>query len=251
MIGTKYGPYTMAYRSVVVSRGGSLTVDELTHLTQLETDLDSEITELDRLFIHGLSDGVAARTSFVNPSSAAITAINPNFIPGSGYQGDGSSAYLKHNVQEDQLVKYTQNSNSIFVYSLSNITEIANEYGVYNGTTITSCIINHPSFFYQANNISAASLSFSSNTNSLGLFLAQRNNSTVNSYKNGSLLVTQSAASQPLLSHEIYSLCRNGGMPETFSSKRHAVIGYGSGSINQSNLYNAIQTLGTSLGWAV
>jgi len=252
--GLVLGPKTLAYSTVVTSRGGSLTPNELLYLTTFETSLGSDLDEFDRLYIHGLNDSIAARTSFVNPSTTAITPVNnPTFSPSEGYQSNGSTSYLDHNVAESALVKYTQNSNSFFLYSLSNISEIANEYGVFNGASIiTSCIINSSTISYLGNNTSIGSINFTSNTNSLGLFGCLRVNNSMTNYKNSVSYNSYTSSPQALSNLNFYSLCRNeNGSPVIFSTKKHALIGYGSSNINQSNFYNAVQALGTSIGWAV
>jgi len=242
-----------AYFNQVTSNGGSLTNAEKTYINTFIGALGTDFAEFDRLWIHGLSNSVAARTSLANPTSTMITAVNsPTFTASQGFTGNGSTSYLNHNVNENALTKYTQNSNSIFVYSRSNISEAKNEYGVYDGSNITANIINSSSIAYTANNMNIANVAFGSNTNSLGLFFSKRVATALTSFKNGVSLFTNTIASTPLCALQMYSLARNqSGAPNSNSTKQHAAIGYGSGSINQATFYTALQALGTSIGWAV
>lgn len=252
--GVVLGPKTLAYSTVVNSRGGSLTTNELIYLTTFESSVGSDLDEFDRLWIHGLSNDVAARTSFVNPSTTAITAVNsPTFTAGKGYTGNGATAYLNHNVTEASLVKYTQNSNSFFLYCNSNISEAVNEYGIFNPitTSITSAFVNSTTFAYLGNNLSTGTLVQTSNVNSIGLFHCKRTGTLLQNYKNATLWHSYTAASTALQADNIYSLGRNNTNlgPQLFSTKQHCLIGYGSGAISTVNFNNAVQTLGNSLGW--
>ena len=129
--GLVIGPKTLAYSTVVTSRGGSLTANELLYLTTFETSLGSNLDEFDRLWIHGLNNDVAARTSFVNPSSTIITAVNsPTFTANQGYQGNGSTSYLNTNYNPStQGVKYTLSNASGFAYIGNNVIETRVAFG--------------------------------------------------------------------------------------------------------------------------
>jgi len=122
--GVSYGPYTTAFNTVVLSRGGTLTSTELTYLTTFETG-NSNLTELDRLWIHGLSNQIAARTSFVNPSSTAISEVNsPTWTAYQGYTGNGINMYLDTNYNPtNDAVKYAVNSASFGTYNRLNLAE--------------------------------------------------------------------------------------------------------------------------------
>ena len=244
--------YVQAFTDTVINRGGSLTANEITYLTTFEASVGEDLAEFDRLYIHGLSDNIAARTSFVNPSSTLITAVNsPTFNPYIGYQSNGITSYLDHNVTEASLVKYTQNSNSFFLYSHNNITEVANEYGIYNYPNLTAAFINSPSFAYLGNNFLIPEITQTANLNSVGLFECKRTGSLLQNYKNATLWHSYTASAQPLQSYNIFSLARNNPAvgAEVFSTKQHGLIAYGSGLINTVNFNNSVQTLGTSLGW--
>ena len=65
-----------AYFNQVTSNGGSLTNAEKTYINTFIGALGTDFAEFDRLWIHGLSNSVAARTSLANPTSTMITAVN-------------------------------------------------------------------------------------------------------------------------------------------------------------------------------
>jgi hypothetical protein len=248
------GPKTLAYSTVVTSRGGSLTTNELLYLTTFETSLGSDLDEFDRLWIHGLGNDVAARTSFVNPTSTIITAVNsPTFIANQGYQGNGSTSYLDTNYNPStQGVKYTTNNASALSYILNNVIG-GTSIGSFNGSStgpflLPQASLNTPVYF-----INNAPNDTNGSGNSLGLSTINRySSSSANLYKNGifnSVNVRPSSAI-PNLSVFISGLNNNGTYGSAFTGKI-SVSGLGSSNYNQANLYSAIQALGTSIGWAV
>ena len=252
--GASYGAYTTAFYNVVVAGGGSLTAAELGYLTTFETALGADMAEFDRLWIHGLSDPIAAKTSFVNPSSTKITAVNsPTFTANQGYQGNGSTSYLDSNFAQNSATKYTKDLSSYGVYVLNTQTaDISILMGVVN-TNITQF----------SPNFSAVNQSlFSTNAtgNSLGTFqlhqgfhFIRRTASNLTTYyRNGILISTDATSSANLNSDNWFILARSVlGTPSLFSPNKISLSFIGSGAINQSNFYNASQTLGTSIGWAV
>lgn len=247
-----YGPYTLAFAAVVVSRGGVVTTAEKAYLTTFENSVGTDITEFDRLWIHGLSNNIAARTSFVNPSSTIATAINaPTFTPYKGYQGNGSTQYLDTNFNPaTQGVKYTLNNASLGVYSLTNLSATQLEIGAVSVGDQAILDIRDGNRFYSGLNEPATNIN-SNNLNSTGLYIGNRLSSTsVNQYKNG--LLTQSGAnpSNQIPNLNIYLLCINVNLvPNLFSTRRIALSFLGSSSFNKVNFNNAVQNLATSLNW--
>jgi hypothetical protein len=247
------GPYTLAFYNEVISRGGSLTVNETNSLTAFETSMGSELAEFDRLFIHGLSSNVAARTSFVNPSTTAITAVNsPTFLQNVGYQGNGATAYLDTNYNPlTQGVKYTLNNASGFAYIGTNVIGGA-AFGTYDN-------VNAPAFLYPqfaANQpvyyINSIATGSNGTGNSLGLSTVNRTGSAaLNLYKNGVLNASSTVASSviPSLSMFILGYNNNGGGAGALFAGVVSLTGFGSSNYNQATLYNSVISLGTSLGW--
>jgi hypothetical protein len=250
--GLAVGPYTSAFSAEVISRGGSLTANELTYLNTFEVSVGSDLAEFDRLWIHGLSNNIAARTSFVNPSSTIITAVNsPTFTANQGYQGNGTTSYLNSNfIPSTQGVKYTLNSASYGVYSRTNSDISAVDFGSFN-VSFTQARLRQGNIFYGDISSTGSAITFA-NTSSLGLHIVNRSGGVISLNKNGVQLATVGQAATTLSTINQYILARNqNGTADNFSSRQHALSFAGSGAINLTNFYNAVQALGTSIGWAV
>jgi hypothetical protein len=252
--GLQIGPYTSAFVAVVVSRGGAVSAAEQGYLTTFENSLGADLVEFDRLWIHGLSDSIAARTSFVNPSSTLVTAVNsPTFTPSQGFTGNGSTSYLDSNFNPaTNGIKYTQNNASFFVYERIYFQNYYIDIGNGNYPQANYIIpkLNLNGCYFACNAI--GSNQASPVTDSKGLTICYRPNST-NYYlnKNGVIGSNQLAASL-INNTNFYMLCCNDfGTPTVFSPGQISISGMGSANYNFTNFYNAVQTLGTSIGWAV
>jgi hypothetical protein len=250
------GAYTLAYSTVVTSRGGSLTANELNYLTTFENSIGSDLAEFDRLWIHGLSDSIAARTSFVNPSSTIITAVNsPTFTANQGYQGNGATSYLNTNfTPSTQAVKSTQTSSSIFVYSRTNIAANNIDIGAINGSNKSFIYTRHGNgnAFYPVNVSVFVGSPSTPTANSLGLYCANLSSTTLSLNKNGVQIVSTTITPVAIPSIPFYLLgANNNGTTIEYSARQISLSGVGSGVINQTNFYNAVQALGTSISWAV
>lgn len=252
-----FGPYTLAYSNTVYSRGGSLTPSEVTYLNTFEASVGSDLAEFDRLWIHGLSDSIAARTSFVNPSSTMITAVNsPIFTAGLGYQSNGSTSYLNlnFNLQTD-AVKFKLNDCSQFTYSRTNSASTqVDSGGIQGGNKTLMDIREIDNRSYSFINVDAGDgLSNYNASDSLGLFFSKRVASNLAyQYQAGVLKNTITVASTGLPNLSLFALAGNiNGSPTYYANRQTSIRGYGSSVVNQSNFYNAVQALGTSIGWAV
>jgi hypothetical protein len=244
-----------AYFNQVTSNGGSLTNAEKTYINTFIGALGTDFAEFDRLWIHGLSDSVAARTSLANPTSTMITAVNsPTFTASQGYNGNDVNSYLESNFNPSiGTNKYTRNSCSFGVYSLTNTNELAVDIGLYDGN-FSQLRCRESGFTYVNINDAGATQSIT-NSSSTSLFSAVRTSSTINNiYRAGSLLNTYNVSSSGLPNITYYMLARHnnyGGGSSDFSSRKISASFMGSGIINQANFYTAIQALGTSIGWAL
>lgn len=253
--GLAIGPYTSAFLSEVTSRGGSLTDNELTYLSTFEASIGSDMSEFDRLWIHGLSNNIAARTSFVNPTSTIITAVNsPIFTANQGYSGNYSNMYLNTNYNlTSNSVKLTLNSASAFLYSRSNVANDSADMGAVTTAPLAlTQILTRGALNNIVGDINANDNTGTTSTDSRGFFSAVRNSAATNQiYKNGALIASGVRLSR-LPDINLYLLCRNlNGNPNFFAGRELSLSGVGSSSINQLNFYNAVQALGTSIGWAV
>lgn len=254
-------PYTDAFNTVVIARGGSLTVNEVIYLHTFETSLILELPKFDRLFIHGLSNQKAALTSFVNPNTTAATAVNaPLFTPSQGFTGNGVSTYLNLNyTASTDSVNYTLNSANAGYYGRIDIgANGGGELGGYD-TTATPCyfynITKYLSLtqYYSINNQNGSIESLTYYGTTQGLFSWQRTTATnTNALKNGILLGNNTRNSGILPPISYYLMCLNtNNIPALFSTNQFTLSFLASGTVNQLNFYNAVQTLGTSIGWAI
>ena len=247
-------PAAQTYFDRVVTNGGSLTANEKTYINTFIGALGSDFTEFDRLWIFGLSDSIAARTSMANPTSTIITAVNGMpFTANQGFQLSTGTQYLNTNFNPaTQGVKYTLSNASYGIYSRTNSQGAFSDMGSYNGTSfILMQIRREGSSFFQAGINDNSFLSIA-NPNSLGLFVNSRVTLTRRLIKNGTVLATDSYATFGIPSLNIYIGGYNSsGSAVITSARQFSACFFGSGAINQSTFYTALQALGTSIGWAV
>lgn len=250
-----YGPYTIAFSAEVVSRGGVVTNSEKGYLTTFETSLGTDITDFDRLWIHALSNNIAARTSFVNPTSTIITAVNnPTFTPLLGYTGNGTTSYLNTNYNPlTQGVKYSLNNASAFTYIQQNIVSAGAAFGAIQGSDIS--VLLYPQFLvntpiYYINNVGTDSYG-AANSQGLSSF-RRRNNTIIEYFKNGIANASNIKNSSLIPNLNIYICGRStvGTLSNGFTGTISAT-GFGNNNYNQLNFYNSLQALATSLGWNV
>jgi hypothetical protein len=248
-----YGPYTIAFSAVVISRGGVVTNSEKSRLTTFETSLGSDILEFDRLWIHGLSNNIAARTSFVNPGSFLLTLINaPLFTPYLGYTGDGLTTGIDTNYNpRTQGVKYTLNNCTGFSYINNNVIG-GSAFGSYDNVNAGAFL--YPQFtsnqpVYYANSIATGSIGTG---NSKGLSTVNRTGlASLNLYKSGILNASSTISSTAIPNLNMFLLGANYlGLFAPIAGTISAT-GFGSSNYNQLNFYNSLQALATSLGWNV
>lgn len=245
-------PYTAAWYAVVISRNGTATRDELDMWNDFEATLGaSQLSEGDRLWHLALADPIAARTSFFNPTSSIMEAVNsPTHSSGFGYTGNGDNSYLntKFNAAT-QGVKFTRNSNAMFFYSRTNSSSATIEMGATDATN--KCFTSLNAGAYPNNMSTGAGSPSIAIANTTGLFWNERTGSTSSAlYRNNSLLQTSAIASTGLVNNENFLGSVNlGGTPLLFSSRQYSLAGFVSGATNKTNYYTAIQELGTNKGW--
>lgn len=254
--GVNYGPVTTAYYASVLINGGSLTNNELFYLNTFETSLGSDINEFDRLWIFGLSNKIAAKTSFVNPTSLMVTEVNaPIWTSYNGFQSDGASSYIDSNYNpRTQGVKYKVNSAHGFCYTnltgtLSKIAFGAFDYSFLSATLYPAYASLNQAIYY-VNNTGPDTYIVNS---PLKMHVVNRQNSTtMQYYQNGIKIDDRANNSTNIANLNINILSLNlFGSPISFYNGRLNAVSFGSANINQINFYNSIQTLGTSLGWAI
>lgn len=245
-----YGAYTTAWYTQVLANGGTATAGELAALTTFENSMGVNMIEFDRLWIHGLANSVAARVSFVNPTSTLISLVNsPTFTASQGFNGNGTTSYLNLNYNPTTNgVKLTLNSASKGTYYLATPTDNSAE-----GVLVTRGIYNYFSVGHFRVAVQTLSDYDSGYTRNPRLNVIYRNNSTqMYANLNGVDSTGMTWSSVALPNGNAYALCiNNGGTPTSFQAEKESVNFYGSGAINFLTMYNAVQALGTTLGWAV
>jgi hypothetical protein len=246
--------YAQLYFNQVTANGGSLTANEQTYITTFIAALGTDFAEFDRLWIFGLSNSIAAKTSLANPTSTMITAVNsPTFTASQGYNGNGTTSYLNTNYNPvTNGVKYTLDSASLYVYSRTDLNNFKIDIGHANATIYSVLDLRDGGKFYRSIN-QVSLVSGITVADSLGLFSGVRVGTfDVRSYKNGVLLLQNSTASSTLINNNMYVLAFNAnGTVSNLSTRQISIAGIGSGTINQATFYTAIQALGTSIGWAL
>lgn len=255
-----YNAYTLAWRNRVILEGGSVTDSEL---LSVNTNITSKswFLETDRLWVHGLQNEIAAKTSIANASTASlITTVNsPTFTSGKGFKGNGVTSYLNTNYNPSvDGIKYTLNSSSNLIYSIDDIVGDENTVlGNYNGSNQVLLFYNKAALFSGINRIyvnnNEPQLNSSVDTDTLGFYnMLRSDSSSISLYKNGVSITSGTRNSTALNNLNIYLLAFNfSGSASGFTAHKLAISGFGSGSINQSDMNTDIQALATDLGFNV
>ena len=221
----------------------------------LSLKADGNWSELDRLWIHATENQQNARISLVNPTSTAITEVNtPTWTASKGYSGNGVNMYLNTNYKPSANgVKYIQNSATAFVYlNQVNDTSAGLSYtmGGYDAAS------RQTDFSYSTvfggsglNSIGADAVSGAFVTN--GLFQIVRTASNVvKGYVNDVIKLNTATVSSARPGVNMFLLCRNAiSAPASYSSNRISISGFGSGNVDHTTFYTAINTLSVSLGF--
>lgn len=252
--GSRINPYLSQYLTRLAAEGGSITGAEQGYLNTFLNSIQA--SEFDRLWVHGLSNQIAARISLVNALTAdLITEVNaPTWTANEGYQGNGTTQYLDTNYNPTtNSVKLVQNSGTHFIYIRTNIDQLSNDSGQFNNvSSVSGFLSRYTNISHCALNQDTSTITTWENTDSRGLFLGNRTNSTRKDYLNGVEKANYTAASQPFLNLDFFLLGRNNiGALSVPSTRQISLSGYGSGIIDQAAFYTATQALGTSIGWAV
>ena len=212
------------------------------------------LSKLDALWLMAAHAAQAGRLNLVS-ASYELSAINgPSFTTDRGYQGDGSSSYLKTGLVLSTAAKFTRNSASLGFWSLTNSATDTFTMGARVNFDNKQNIIAPRSI---AGNLEGrvnvgASPGGAATGNSLGLSSASRTApTTTNIYKNGVSASTYTNASVAPPALELYLLGGNGnGSLNLPTQHRGAVAFAGSGldGTEMLDLYNALNTYLTAIG---
>lgn len=242
-----YNAITTAWIAQVIANGGSVTGAEATAISTYTDAI--QIGEFDRLWVHGLQNEIAAKTSIVNPTSTMITNVNSTtFTAGEGFTGNGTTMYLNTNYNEAvNGVKFTSSDNCYGFYAQG--TASADGYVISSDSNPNFALSNRYSTFinYNSNNSNFIGVNIGTYA---GRFCSRRTNSSdFQSFHNGVQVGTLSLASNALVSSNFNLLTiRTLGL---YSTETISMSWIGSGSVNQATFDTANQTLATTLGFNV
>ncbi len=216
---------------------------------------DGNWTGLDRFYILATEDGANSIYSLKNPSSTPLTVLNaPTFTSDRGWTGDGVSGYLDLNYTPSvDGVNFTQNSGMIGLYTrLVQVADTSIILGRFQAGTNSAIALNFGAFgkLFATN---ANGQDIFANTTTKGFITSVRTASNnTNLCLDGSTINSVATASTALQNGDLFALAwNNAGAAANFSTNQISIIVIGSGALNQSTLYTAIQTFATSRGFNV
>jgi hypothetical protein len=250
-----FNPNATAYFNQVVANGGSLTLSEKNAINSFIIGLGSDFNLFDRLWIFGLQNVIAAKTSLANPTSTMVSEeVWPSFVTGFGFKGNGSTNYINLNYTPlFDSINFTLASSSYGAYSFDNVIG-GLDGGSYEAANFSSIWIQDfdgKAYFY-LNNLLDQPIVVTV-ADSYALSTVQLNGTLMKAYRRGVEIGNRAiSVSLSLSSLSQFALARNtNGIPTIDSNRGLSLYYYGSGTINQSNFYTYVQALGTTLGWAV
>lgn len=206
--------------------------------------------ELDLLYVFAVHAADAACINWKNPGQYTATQFgNLLFTANSGFTGDGSSAYLSTNFNPlTNGVNFLQNDACYGGWQLNNA---QSDFATWASTLTSnnrSVIVTRTTSDLTQYRINSSSAVTVSNTDSRGLFVADRSDgSNASIYKNGSLVSTDALASGTITSATFQVFLAG---TTNFSSSSTAVFFCGGslGATKQAALYSALQTYLQSVG---
>ena len=248
-------PETTAYLAQCTTQPSALWTNALnTYIRQMIIDGNWQL--LDRMWILASDNQQNARISIVNPTSTQISEVSsPSWTKDQGYTGNGTSSYLNTNWNPaTQGVQYTLNNASVGLYTRNAPaaapgTAICGNGVAGNGTALL--IINRTSLDDFI--INSATVSTKTAKASGGLYSVNRTSSTIVSpYYNGSLYTGGSfvQASTSVQSINVFICAYNSnGAAAGWVTNQISMFFVGSGSIDQTKLYNAFTTFRNTIGF--
>ncbi len=212
--------------------------------------------QLDRLWIFATEQQSHARVSLVNPNGintpwpSNITEVNsPEWTKLQGYTGNGSNSYLNTNFVNGTYYKLNSASIGFYINALN--TASSGQDGVYDGTNITSLILNYSSGLDYAdlnslvNNISGTA------KGKAGLYIMNRiNNSSLALSFNGTPYISGNIDTSAIPTGSQFIMARNdSGSPNWYTNHQYSMAFYGSGSLNQVLLSHHFNLFFTKIGF--
>ena len=184
--------------------------------------------------------GADSLRNWKDPSGTLATAYNsPAHGIWEGYTGNGSNAYIDLNWNPAvHGVNYQLNSASLGIYIRNNVNESRYDFGVVDASNWILLASRYSDKYYVGIN-TAYKTDSDTNTDSRGMFIANRTASNVNDgYKNKVQIVNGSDVSNGIPNNNIFVLCHNNnGSPEAIGTKQASIVFTGAG-LTQTDINN-------------
>jgi hypothetical protein len=242
---------------------GALTTAWITATSETDTTIISALNTLETdLTTYGLTAKIKALYPMVGGTATKhkfnfmdardldaayrLTFFGGGTHSATGYQPNGTNAYANTFLNGNTL---TLNSTHISAYSRTNLTTNSAMIGCFTGALELSIFPRYggTQFLYAVNGAEYGI----ANTDSRGLFSANRNNAlNITPWRNGTKLTTTTSASVALISENItLSALNSTGARYYFGAHELAFASVGSGLTDgeQANLYTAVQAFQTTL----
>lgn len=211
--------------------------------------------KLDRLCIFATQNQTTALLNLVSSSYGGITHNSPTFTADRGFTGNGTSTYI-----ETQFIpssasspKFVQNSCHTSTWNLTNSTSTGIAIG--NIAPARGASNMHPKYtdgnaYFRISG--SAATSGVAMSDARGHFIANRSGaSSVQGYKNGSSVLTNSDTSVAVCTVQFYDLAYNNNGPATDNITFQIAassIGSSLSGTDATNFYNRLRTYMTAVG---
>lgn len=213
--------------------------------------------KFDACWFMAAHDSQTAKLNWKSSSYNLTELGTMNFVADRGYTRNGAAAGTTDALDTNYIpsvngVKALLNSNSLGVYSRSNVNEATCDIGCLNASNVGYNINSRNGGNFQIRNNSATSIS-TAVSDSLGMFSVVRSASTFTAlYKNGSFVSSSAAASSALSNFSLYLNAANINGSISAGSTRQLAFAYiGSPLIDQAKLYSIVQFYMNGVGAAV
>jgi hypothetical protein len=259
-----FEPETLTLLAALTGTYGSARRVEMNALIKSLKDAGVWAT-LNQLCVAGLNSGDSL-INWRSPGTLNATLVNaPAFTADRGFTGNGTNSYINSNLTPSTIgSNFTQNSNSISVYSRTDSSGDFAEVGLFAGSnqfaiTARRTVSGTPNRFTGRANEFASDADNGTNSDSRGLFSTNRVSSTsVVSYRNGTQIQSKSTTSVALSGFN--APLAIGALPVVgsssvffYSTRQYAAWALGAGrSADQEAAFNsALTTYLTHIGAAV
>jgi len=250
---------TTAWVNAVVGDGGTVSANQRTRINNLIVALKGHglWTKLDRISTAGSGDGSLEQLRRCLKSTSLFTSVSGNgSVAVGGYTGDGSSYIATGFIPSSAGGSYAQNSASYGVYNRTNRAgDGSSPIGAYDGANVAYMRPKESSSdkFECYLNDAGVGFSFTTTTDSRGLFVVSRTSSAEKvSYVNGGgspNIITASSSGNISVEFYFSGLNFNGGpLSRTTDQQAFWFIGGGLDATDVSNLYTDVQAYMTAWG---